>query len=141
MSDSITIGDLGEKVGVHPRTIRFYEAKGLLPPPRRSGSGYRLYSDPDIQRLKLIRAARSLGLSIRDVKDLMLTAQHESCGSFQGQVASFIVTKLEQVETNIREVEDLKEDLQTAMGNLTDAAEGCETGVLECKGCRCLGNP
>ncbi len=137
----MTIGDLATEAGVKPRTIRFYEAKGLLPRPRRSESGYRLYEQQDVKLLNLIRSARSLGLSIRDVGDLMTTAEHDSCSSFQGQVARLIIGKLEQVETNIREMEALKEDLQTAMKNLTDAAEGCETGVLECTGCRCLGSP
>ncbi len=137
----MTIGDLATETGVKPRTIRFYGKKGLLPRPQRSESGYRLYAKEDITLLHLIRSARSLGLSIRDVRELMATAQHDSCASFQGQVARLIVDKLEQVETNIREMEALKEDLQTAMGNLNHAAEGCESGVLECTGCRCLGNP
>ncbi len=138
---SMTIGDLATETGVKPRTIRFYEKKGLLPPPQRSESGYRLYAEEDIKRLHLIRSARLLGISIRDVGELVATAQHDSCGSFQGQVARLIVGKLDQVEANIKEMETLREDLRTAMGNLTDEAEGCETGVLECTGCRCLGSP
>ncbi len=137
----MTIGDLATETGVKPRTIRFYEKKGLLPRPQRSESGYRLYAEEDIKRLHLIRSARLLGISIRDVGELVATAQHDSCGSFQGQVARLIVGKLDQVEANIKEMETLREDLQTAMGNLTDEAEGCETGVLECTGCRCLGSP
>ena len=138
---SMTIGDLATETGVKPRTIRFYEKKGLLPPPQRSESGYRLYAEEDIKRLHLIRSARLLGISIRDVGGLLATAQHDSCGSFQGQVARLIVGKLDQVEANIKQMESLREDLRTAMGNLTDEAEGCETGVLECTGCRCLGSP
>ena len=137
----MTIGDLATETGVKPRTIRFYEKKKLLPPPQRSESGYRLYRQEDIKRLHLIRSARLLGISIRDVGELLATAQHDSCGSFQGQVARLIVGKLEQVEANIKEMETLRDDLRTAMRNLTDEAEGCETGVLECTGCRCLGNP
>ena len=137
----MTIGELATETEVKPRTIRFYEKKGLLPPPQRSESGYRLYAEEDIKRLQLIRSARLLGISIRDVGELVATAQHDSCGSFQGQVARLIVGKLDQVEANIKEMETLREDLRTAMGNLTDEAEGCETGVLECTGCRCLGSP
>ena len=137
----MTIGVLAAETGVKPRTIRFYEKRGLLPRPQRSESGYRLYAEEDIKRLQLIRSARLLGISIRDVGELVATAQHDSCGSFQGQVARLIVGKLDQVEANIKEMETLREDLRTAMGNLTDEAEGCETGVLECTGCRCLGSP
>ena len=138
---TMTIGDLANETGVKARTIRFYEDKGLLPRPRRSQSGYRLYSERDIKLLRLIRSGRSLGLSIRDVRELLATSEHNSCGSFQGQAARLIVDKLEQVETSIKEMETLKADLTMAMKNLSDAAEGCETGVLECTDCRCLGDP
>ena len=104
---AITIGDLANETGVKTRTIRFYEEKGLLPRPRRSESGYRLYSEQDIKLLRLIRSARSLGLSIRDVGGLLATAEHNSCGSFQGQAARLIVDKLEQVQASIREMEAL----------------------------------
>ena len=141
MALEITIGRLAKAAGVNLQTIRFYERAKLLRSPVRSPSGYRLYGDEDIKRLHLVRSARLLGISIRDVGELVATAQHDSCGSFQGQVARLIVGKLEQVEANIKEMETLREDLRTAMGNLTDDAEGCETGVLECTGWRCLGSP
>ena len=138
---AITIGDLANETGVKTRTIRFYEEKGLLPRPRRSESGYRLYSEQDIKLLRLIRSARSLGLSIRDVGGLLATAEHNSCGSFQGQAARLIVDRLEQVEASIKEMEALKDHLRMAMNNLSDAAGGRETGVMECTDCRCLGDP
>ena len=138
---AITIGDLANETGVKTRTIRFYEEKGLLPRPRRSESGYRLYSEQDIKLLRLIRSARSLGLSIRDVGGLLATAEHNSCGSFQGQAARLIVDKLEQLEASIREMEALKDHLRMAMNNLSDAAGGRETGVMECTDCRCLRDP
>ncbi|MSQ27769.1 MAG: MerR family transcriptional regulator [Dehalococcoidia bacterium] len=50
-----TIGELADAAGVTAKTIRFHEEKGMLPPARRSGSGYRLYGDADIRRLRLIR--------------------------------------------------------------------------------------
>lgn len=136
----MTIGVLGAKVGVQPRTIRFYEAKGLMPPAQRSQSGYRLYSEQDGQRLQLIRVARSLGLSVRDVRELMATVQHENCGSFQGQAARLIVGKLEQVEAKIQEMTALKEELQRAIENLGQPAAGRDSAVLECTDCRCLGD-
>lgn len=141
MVENITIGDLAEETGVQPKTIRFYEGRGPLPPPRPSDSGYRLYSDQDSRRLQLIRAARSLGLSVRDVRDLMATAQHERCGSFQGQAARLIVDKLRQVEAKIQEMTALKQQLEKTMQRLEQPAAGRNSGVLECTDCRCLGDP
>ena len=137
---SIRIGDLTTATGVKPRTIRFYEAKGLLPPPRRSEAGYRLYEQQDVQLLSLIRSARSLGLSIQDVGELVMATQHESCGSFQGKAARLIVAKMEQVEWKILEMTTLKRELKRAMQNLAIPAAGRDSGVLECTDCRCLGN-
>ena len=140
MVENITIGDLAEETGVQPKTIRFYEGRGLLPPPRRSDSGYRLYSDQDIRRLQLNRASRSLGLSVRDFRDLMATVQHERCGSFQGQAARLMVDKLRQVEAKIQEMTALKQQLEKTMQRLEQSAAGRNSGVLECTDCRCLGD-
>ena len=141
-ADQMTIGDLADKTGVHPKTIRFYEAKGLMPAPRRSASGYRLYSSLDVQRLRLIRAGRSLRLSIADVRELMAVARHENCVSFQGEVARLIVAKLEQVEESIQQLTRLKEELQAAKQRLGQPAGGPDSGpVLECVECRCVVGP
>lgn len=138
----MTIGDLADRTGVRPKTIRFYEAKGLVPAPRRSSAGYRLYSSPDVQRLRLIRAARSLGLSIAEVRELMAVARHENCVSFQGELARLIVAKLERVEESIQQLTELKKELQAAKQRLGEPAGGRDSGpVLECPDCRCLVRP
>lgn len=141
MASELTIGKLAERSDVHPRTIRFYEAKGLLPPPRRSSSGYRLYSAQDVRRLGLVRAARSLGFSIREVRHLMAVAQHEGCASFQGRVAQLIVAKLQEVEGAIQQLTSLREGLREVLSSLEEPEGGCESSVLNCDGCRCLGQP
>jgi len=141
MTSELTIGKLAERTELHPRTIRFYEAKGLLPPPRRSSSGYRLYSAKDVRRLGLIRAARALGFSIREVRQLMVVAQHEACASFQGQVAQLIVGKLKEVDQTIQQLTSLRDGLHDVLGPLEETEGGCESSVLDRDGCRCLGQP
>jgi DNA-binding transcriptional MerR regulator len=141
MTSELTIGKLAERTEVQPRTIRFYEAKGLLPPPRRSGSGYRLYSAQDVRRLSLVRAARSLGFSIREVRHLMAAAQHEGCASFQGQVAQLIVAKLQEVDETMQQLMSLRNGLREVLGSLEEPEGGCEGSVLDRDGCHCLGQP
>jgi MerR family transcriptional regulator/heat shock protein HspR len=56
-----------ELVGMHPQTLRIYEAKGLVLPGRTPG-GTRLYSERDLERLKLIqRLTTELGLNLAGV--------------------------------------------------------------------------
>ncbi len=65
------IGELARATGVTAKTIRFYEAEGLLPKPQRTYSGYRMYSLEDARRLEFIRKAKRLGLSLGDVRGVL----------------------------------------------------------------------
>jgi MerR family transcriptional regulator/heat shock protein HspR len=58
-------------VGMHPQTLRIYENKGLIRPKRTTG-GTRLYSDADVERLKLIqRLTTELGLNLAGVEHVL----------------------------------------------------------------------
>ena len=62
------IGDAAAAAGATPRALRFYEANGLLPPPRRTRSGQRIYGPPEVARVRVIRELLSLGLTIADIR-------------------------------------------------------------------------
>ena len=66
-----TIGKLAKAAEVRIDTIRFYEKLGLLSPQRRP-SGFREYSQHDLDRLMLIRRARGLGFSLEEIGQLLL---------------------------------------------------------------------
>ena len=60
-----------ELVGMHPQTLRLYEAKGLVRPSRTPG-GTRLYSDRDVERLRLVqRLTTELGLNLAGVEQVL----------------------------------------------------------------------
>ncbi len=65
------IGELAERIGVNPKTIRYYESIGLLPEPERLPSGYREYTDDDVDRLGFIRTAQRLGLSLSEISEIL----------------------------------------------------------------------
>jgi MerR family transcriptional regulator/heat shock protein HspR len=65
------IGVAAELVGMHPQTLRMYEAKGLVLPARTPG-GTRLYSDADVARLRLVqRLTTELGLNLAGVEQVL----------------------------------------------------------------------
>lgn len=66
-----SIGAAARLTGVSAKMIRHYEEIGLLPRVGRTASGYRLYGEADLHRLRFIRRARSLGFSIRDIGTLL----------------------------------------------------------------------
>ena len=65
------IGLLAERFGLRPSAIHFYERAGMLAPARRSPSGHRLYGAQDIRCLELIVAARELGCSLADIREVV----------------------------------------------------------------------
>ena len=66
------IGDLANRVGVTARTIRYYEELGLIEPEERTGGGFRLYSDAQLRRLKIIQSLKELGFDLERIRDLFL---------------------------------------------------------------------
>ena len=67
------IGEVADAVGLSLRTIRYYEETGLVPPSGRSTGGFRLYTDADIERLRLVKHMKPLELTIEEMRDLLTT--------------------------------------------------------------------
>jgi DNA-binding transcriptional MerR regulator len=72
----LTIGKFAAAEGVGVETVRFYQRRGLLALPERSGSGYREYSEADRWRLAFIRRARRLGFTLGEIGDLLGPPAH-----------------------------------------------------------------
>ena len=65
------IGEVAERVGLSLRTIRYYEEIGLVSPSGRTEGGFRLYTDADIERLRLVKALKPVGMSLDTLGELM----------------------------------------------------------------------
>lgn len=65
-----SIGDMARRSGVKVTTIRFYEARGVLPEPDRTEGGQRRYGQAALERLTFIRHARELGFELDDILEL-----------------------------------------------------------------------
>ncbi len=70
-SKPLRIGEVAARVGVNPKTLRFYEATGLLPPPSRGENGYRFYPPETVDLLGFIKAAQGLGLTLGEIKEII----------------------------------------------------------------------
>lgn len=67
----ITIGQLARRAGSDVETIRYYERRGLLPPPPRAGNGYRRYPPDAVGQLRFIRRAKTLGFTLAEIQELL----------------------------------------------------------------------
>jgi MerR family mercuric resistance operon transcriptional regulator len=71
MKSRLTIGRLAEAADVGVETVRFYQRSGLLPEPKRPSSGFREYSQADVQRIRFIKRAQTLGFNLENIADLL----------------------------------------------------------------------
>jgi len=67
----IRVGEVAERLGVSPRTVKYYEELGLVEPGERSAGGFRLYGGREIERLKRILQMKSLGYSLAAIRELL----------------------------------------------------------------------
>lgn len=67
----MNIGEAAAASGVSAKMIRYYESIGLLPPPGRTGSGYRTYDHSDVHRLRFVRRARDFGFNMDEIETLL----------------------------------------------------------------------
>ena len=112
MKAGLTIGETARALQLNPRTIRYYEGVGLLPEPRRSPTGYRLYSKQDLERLQLIRRAKLLGLSLAEIKPLVDWATDGRCATLTHQLLSLLERELGEIDQKIQGLANLKGDLR-----------------------------
>jgi len=65
------IGEVAERTGLSLRTIRYYEEDGLVVPSARSQGGFRLYTDDDVDRLRVVKRMKPLDFSLEQMRDLL----------------------------------------------------------------------
>ena len=122
------IGEVADRSGVNPTTIRYYEDIGLLREPDRTPAGYRDYTDAAIARLTFIRAAQSIGLSLGEIREVLALKE-------QGEApCPHVITLLEQRAAELAEriaaLEGMRNDLiglahQARRRPLRDTAAFC----------------
>ncbi|TKC90351.1 MerR family transcriptional regulator [Trinickia terrae] len=66
----LTVRDAAERLGVTPRTLKYYEERGLVTPSRSEGR-YRLYDERDLERFGRILRLRSLGFSLTGIVEML----------------------------------------------------------------------
>ncbi len=67
----LLIGEVARITGFSPKTLRYYEEVGLIQPASRTEAGYRLYGEPEVARLEFIKRARLVGLTLKEIKELI----------------------------------------------------------------------
>lgn len=123
------IGDVARTTGVTAKTIRFYEAEGLLHPPQRTGGGYRDYDPSVLNRISFIRQAQSAGLTLRQIKEVVALRDDGQIPC--KHVAVLVEGRLDQVKARLHELQRTHDELVALRARLAaiDPADCAEEHV------------
>lgn len=120
---TMNIGRLAQLAQVNIDTIRYYERQQLLPPAARTASGYRQYTQEDVERLRFILRSKDLGFTLAEIGELLsLTGARRS--DMRG-VKRKAEQRLDQIEQKIADLRRVRRGLK----KLIDACPG--KGELE----------
>lgn len=104
------IGEVAHKLGVNPKTTRYYEEISLIPPARRTTTGYRVYSQADIDRIAFILRARELDFSLDDIGEIL--ALREGGETPCLYVTELVQKQLAEIDAKIAALNQLRNELE-----------------------------
>ncbi len=135
MANALQIGEVARRLGLNPKTIRYYEAIGLLPAPGRSEGGFRQYTPAEVERIDFIRRARTLELSLDEIREILgFRDEGEAPCPY---VLHLLGEKVQGIERKIAELRQLQRDLRhlharaAALPPETLAAKGDVCHIIE----------
>jgi DNA-binding transcriptional MerR regulator len=119
---TMRIRELAAQTGTTARTLRYYEAQGLLPT-GRSANGYRSYDGHHVRLVREIRSLQAVGFSLEDVRPFVecLLAGHESGDDCPASVDVYR-RKLAYLDRHIAELRDVRDRLAERLADLGDSS-------------------
>lgn len=117
---ALKISEAAAATGFTADTLRFYERSGVLVPSSRSDAGYRLYDEDDVAALRFIAHAKSAGLALDDIGQLVELWRTGECGSVRDRLHDLVCERAaaarEQAVDLVRFADDLDRLLATLAG-------------------------
>ena len=108
----MTVGEVAKKMGVTVRTLQYYDKEGLLSPSAESEGGRRLYTDKDLITLHQIISLKSLGFSLDDIKERLISLETPAdVANALTEQADDIRQKIEQLQASLSAIEQLKTEV------------------------------
>ncbi|MGB8712239.1 MAG: MerR family transcriptional regulator [Onishia taeanensis] len=125
------VSDLAKAAGVTAETVRHYTRESLLAPTRDPSNGYHCFDAQDLERLAFIQRARTLGFSIKEVRDILAHADHGD--SPCPLVRDLLAHRLPEIRGRIRELEALATRMEQALDAWADMPDGTPDGHSLCR--------
>jgi Hg(II)-responsive transcriptional regulator len=126
---TLRIGQLAQLAKVTVQTLRFYERKGLLPPPPRRLSGYREYPEETVGIVRFIQRAQELGFTLREIKELL--DLRKVARSTCGDVVVVAQRKIEEIDKKIGDLRAMQKALKKLLAECSGDAPITQCPIIE----------
>jgi DNA-binding transcriptional MerR regulator len=128
----MTIGQIAEQCSISRDTIRYYEKCGLLPRAPRTSSGYRLYSEETVRRIRVIQNGIQFGFSLKELAGFLSSRDRgiPPCQSVRAAGEQLV----QSIEKQIAELSAARDSMRATLADwdarLTRAPKGSPAGLL-----------
>jgi DNA-binding transcriptional MerR regulator len=129
----LTVSKLADQVGTSTDTLRYYERIGLLPEPDRSPSGYRLYGEEAVDRVRFIKRAQRFGLRLEEIAELLDIRERGQCPC--GHTRALLERRMAVIDEEMAALAQLRGDIERMLDETAAAAGGsgwqCASGLFQ----------
>src|SRR5204863_2149858 len=126
-SRGVRVGEVAARAGVNVETLRYYERRGLLPPPDREPSGHRCYDDETVRFLRAIKEAQAVGFTLAEIGEYLRAARRSAAPSEELRVR--MAVKIDEIDARIAGLRRMREELARVVGCACDSLDHCTCGA------------
>lgn len=125
--NGLLIGEVAAKSGVSRKTLRLYETGGILPPSRRTASGYRTYGPESLAILAFVARARRLGFHLNEIREVVVMRRSGRCPCHH--LLELVRRKIEDLDRTLADLTDVRRGLQDLLKASSRSARRGEAAV------------
>ena len=125
----LKVGEVAKQAGVNLQTIHYYERRGLLPKPPRTGSNYRAYPEDAVLRVRFIKRAQELGFTLKEIKELLSlrAAPRTRCADVRERAEA----KVQDIDRKVGTLQAMRKALNKLIGECSGSGPVSQCPILE----------
>jgi DNA-binding transcriptional MerR regulator len=120
---SLRIGELARLAGVSTDTIRFYEREGVLPRPARRENGYRVYTEADLEHVRLLVDLRNLEVSLEEAAEVATMCHLGHCADSRRELPALVEKRRTAIAERIDRLQALDRRLEYLASHVEASGE------------------
>ena len=132
MDTTFTIQQVAQEVGLTTKTIRYYESLKIIEPAKRKSNKYREYTMLDMSRLRFVKQARALGLSLTEIKPLVKHCIDGNCDELKSSLVVHLPKYIASIQIKMNELQQLKQQLENLNSSLNSHTDNTSKNCKNC---------